>query len=403
MSVKKTILSLEQALALPYATQRFAQLGWRVIRLESPADEKNTKGGDPNRYVGEPTGVEDLHSYFISPNIGKEAITLNLKKKEGQELLKKIIKKLGVDVFMCNTLPMRYKQLGIDFETLKEANPDLVWCGISALGPDYPDRAGYDPAMQAMLGYMHLSGEPERDPMLCGVPVIDLKAGDEAFTQVLLALYEKEASGKKGGKEIFISMGQCSASWMIGALPQLNFVKDHEELHTRCGNENRNFIPCNCYPTRDGHVYLAIGNNSQWEKLHKTAGFEHLDKEEWKTNQGRLKDKNLIYHEMRKGMVKYTTAEFVELGSRLGLAVSPVNNTVQVSELEFIKSKMMKSTLPNGKKGELFPAPVDTEFLIENDYTFSPAPRLGQDNKKIYAEAGFSGEEINDLINNSII
>src|SRR3972149_7819642 len=135
MSEKKTILSLEQALALPYATGRFVQLGWRVIRIESPAED-GENAGDPNRYIGADLGQHDLHSYYIAPNVGKEAITINLKKKEGQDLLKKIIKELKVDVFMCNTLPKRYKQLGIDFETLKKSNTDLIWCGISAIGPE---------------------------------------------------------------------------------------------------------------------------------------------------------------------------------------------------------------------------------------------------------------------------
>lgn len=403
MNNVKTILSLEQALALPYATQRFAQLGWRVIRIESPADENNLKGGDPNRYVGEDTGTEDLHSYFISPNIGKEAITLNLKKKEGQEMLKTLIRNLEADIFMCNTLPMRYKQLGIDFETLREANPDLIWCSISALGPGYPDRAGYDPAMQAMLGYMYMNGEPERDPMLCGIPVIDLKAGDEAFTQVLLALYEQTAMKKTGGKEIFISMGQCSASWMVNTLPQIQFVQNESHLHTRCGNENRSFAPCNCYPSKDGHVYLAIGNNSQWEKLYKTKYFENLDREAWKTNSGRIKDKQIIYEEIRKAMLNYTTSEFVEIGSKLGLAVSAVNNTVQVSQLEFVHENMMKAEIPSGKTAELFPAPAVTDYLIENNFTFAPAPKLGEHNLKIYMEAGFSDDEIKNFFINKII
>ena len=395
---KRIILSLEQALALPYATQRFAQLGWRVIRIESPKEE-NVKSGDPNRYIGEETGFDDLRSYFIAPNIGKEAITLNLKKKEGQELLKKLIKELNVDVFLCNTLPMRYKQLGIDFETLKEANPNIIWCGISALGPDYPDRAGYDPAMQAMLGYMYFTGEPDRDPMLCGMPLIDLKAGDEAFTQVLLALLESPT----GGKEINISMGQVAASWLITALPQIQFVKNEGDLHTRCGNENRSFAPCNCYPTKDGHVYLAIGNNSQWEKFTKLQGFEQLDQENWKVNQGRVKDKELIYAEIRKGMKNYTTAEFVEIGSKLGLAVSPVNSTVEVSKLEFIHPFMMRSQLPSGKDLSLVPAAVNSDFMKENNFTFSCAPHLGEHNEKVYNEAGFNKQQIEELISNNII
>ena len=395
----KTILSLEQALALPYATQRFVQLGWRVIRIETPAENENSKSGDPNRYIGEDTGIDDLHSYYIPPNIGKEAITLNLKKKEGQDLLKKLIRELDVDVFLCNTLPLRYKQLGIDFESLKEAKSNLIWCGISAMGPDYPDRAGYDPAMQAMLGYMFLTGEPDRDPMLCGLPLIDLKAGDEAFSQVLLALLEHNTKGKK----IDISMAQCAASWLITALPQLQFVKNESEIFTRSGNEHRSFIPCNCYPTIDSYVYLAIGNDSQWEKLTKIKGFEHLVKAERTTNQGRNNDKGNIYNDIRKGLKNYTTAEFVEVCSKLGLAVSPVNSMSEVAKLEFVKQNMLKTQLPSGKNVSLFPAPVCSSFLKEIDFTLSCAPRLGQHNAKVYAEAGFSSEEIKNLINNKII
>jgi len=395
----KTILSLEQALALPYATQRFVQLGWRVIRIETPAENENSKSGDPNRYIGEDTGIDDLHSYYIPPNIGKEAITLNLKKKEGQDLLKKLIRELDVDVFLCNTLPLRYKQLGIDFESLKEAKSNLIWCGISAMGPDYPDRAGYDPAMQAMLGYMFLTGEPDRDPMLCGLPLIDLKAGDEAFSQVLLALLEHNTKGKK----IDISMAQCAASWLITALPQLQFVKNESEIFTRSGNEHRSFIPCNCYPTIDSYVYLAIGNDSQWEKLTKIKGFEHLVKAERTTNQGRNNDKGNIYNDIRKGLKNYTTAEFVEVCSKLGLAVSPVNSMSEVAKLEFVKQNMLKTQLPSGKKVSLFPSPVSSSFLTKVDYTLSCAPRLGEHNAKVYAEVGFSSEEIKNLINNKII
>ena len=310
-----------------------------------------------------------------------------------------MIRELDVDVFLCNTLPIRYKQLGIDFESLKEAKPDLIWCGISAMGPDFPDRAGYDPALQAMMGYMFLTGEPDRDPMLCGLPLIDLKAGDEAFSQVLIAMLEKNDSGKR----IDISMAQCAASWLITALPQLQFVKHESEVFTRCGNEHRSFIPCNCYPTKDGYVYLAIGNDSQWDKLTKTNGFEHLGKADWKTNMGRDNDKESIYAGIRVGLKNYTTSEFVELGTKLGLAVSAVNSTVDVSKLSFVDNNMMKTQLPSGTKVKLVPAAVNTDFLIENNFMLNCAPRLGEHNETIYKEAGLTSAEIKDLIKNKII
>jgi crotonobetainyl-CoA:carnitine CoA-transferase CaiB-like acyl-CoA transferase len=387
----KTIISLEQALTLPYATERFAQLGWRVIRIETAGKPGQKSPGDPNRYIGEDTGVDDLHAYFMAPNLGKEAITLNLKDPKDQAILKQIIKELEVDVFMCNTLPKRYEQFGIDYDILKEANPQLIWCGISAFGPDYPDRAGYDPALQAMLGYMHLTGEPDRDPMLCGLPLIDLKAGDEAFAQVLLAMLEQKETGK--GKRIDISMAQCAASWLITALPQSQFAEDESKLFTRSGNEHRSFVPSNCYPTKDGYVYLAVGSDMQWEKVTKIEGFEHCAKENRTSNNGRKEDKENIYADMRKGLENYTTSEFIEVCLMLGLAVSPVNDVKQVGELDFIKKLMVKTVLPNGKEVMLFPAPMDTDFLKERNNVMSLPPRLGEHNDKIFREAGIQIEQ----------
>jgi itaconate CoA-transferase len=397
----KTILALEQALALPYATQRFVQLGWRVIRVEMPAGEGQENAGDPNRYIGMELGYNDLHSYYIAPNTGKEAITLNLKNIEGQDLLLKIIHDLKVDVFMCNTLPKRYQQLGIGYETLIQANPALIWCGISALGPDYPDRAGYDPALQSMLGFTWLTGTADRPPVPCGIPVIDLKAGDEAFTQVILALLEQQ--NNHAGKEIHISMAQCAASWLITALPQLSFVKNDAELHTRSGNEHRSFIPSNSYPTKDGFVYLAIGNDLQWEKFTAQQGFWHLASEQRKTNAGRMTEKENIYKEIGEITKTYTTKAFTDLCLGINLSVAPVNSIKQVANLDFIDKFMMKTRLPNGKEAKLSPPSHNTAYLEEHDFELSCPPRLGADNGKIYAQIGLTDKVILQLKNDNII
>ncbi|MDP6341904.1 MAG: CoA transferase, partial [Alphaproteobacteria bacterium] len=128
---RRTVLSLEQALAMPYATLRFVQLGWRVIRIEAtPAGGRLP--GDPNRYIGGKVVDDDRRSYFIAPNVGKEAIALNLKEPAGRAVLHRLIQALEVDVFTCNTLPGRYEALGIDYDTLSGLRPELIWAGISA-------------------------------------------------------------------------------------------------------------------------------------------------------------------------------------------------------------------------------------------------------------------------------
>ena len=402
--VRPTVLSLEQALALPYATQRFVQLGWRVIRIESPPDRVTGRGGDPNRYIGEETGCDDLHSYYIAPNLGKEAITLNLQEERGLELLCDLVRKLPVDVFLCNTLPMRYQRLGIDFDTLRRANPRLIWCGISAFGPEYPDRAGYDPALQAELGYMFLTGEPDRDPMLCGLPIIDLKAGDEALVQVLLAMLERENAGSRfEGRKIDISMARCAASWLITALPQLQFTDDEDKLFTRSGNEHRSFFPCNCYPTRDGYVYLAIGNDLQWQKLIRINEFEHLDQPHRKLNDGRRLDRDNIYADIHRGLRHYTTAEFIRICLEQNLAVAPVHTIKEVAAMDIVRQSMISTALSPTQTVPLFPAAVQTEFLSQKGNCLPLAPRLGEHNSKIFREIGLNAAEIETMQDAGVI
>ena len=202
---RRVIISMEQALSLPSATLKFVQQGWRVIRVEATPSGRSYPG-DPNRYVGLEAGGAGRHSYFIAPNVGKEAIALNLKEREGQAVLHRLIEALEADVFCCNTLPSRYSQLGIDYDTLSGIKPDLIWAAISAMGPDYPDVPGYDPVIQAMAGYMHMTGESNGLPILAGIPVVDLKAGDEMFGHVCLALANRAETGE--GKRIDISMMQ---------------------------------------------------------------------------------------------------------------------------------------------------------------------------------------------------
>jgi itaconate CoA-transferase len=162
---RRTILSLEQALALPSATLRFAQLGWRVIRIEATEADGGLPG-DPNRYIGRRVANDDRRSYFIAPNVGKEAIALNLKHPRGQEILRRLITALDIDVFCCNTLPSRYKALGIDYATLSGIKSNLIWAGISAMGPDYPDVPGYDPDRRQLGPLLLRQGLSPRDSTL---------------------------------------------------------------------------------------------------------------------------------------------------------------------------------------------------------------------------------------------
>ncbi len=392
----RTVLSMEQALSLPSATLRFAQLGWRVIRIEATKAGGGLPG-DPNRYIGGRIADDDRRSYFVAPNVGKEAIALNLKHPRGQEILRRLISALDVDVFCCNTLPSRYAALGIDYPTLSAVKPDLIWAGISAMGPDYPDVPGYDPVIQAMCGYMEVTGDPKGSPTQMGLPVIDLKAGDEIYANVMLALLERGETGR--GKAIHVSMLQAAASWLITVLPLIDFDCAPSEI-TRAGNEHRKFIPTNVYPANDGFVYLAIGSDVQWRRLTAIAKFAPAANDTRVTNEGRHKEREAIHRDIAAVTIRHGVDEILADLRSATIPSTRIFDIRQVSALPQLQGKLTRTALPGGKTIHMQPMPVDIDGAAR-DLPF--APKYGADTHHVLAQAGFARSDIAALAAEGIV
>lgn len=393
---RRTVLSLEQALSMPYATLRFVQLGWRVIRIEALGAGRGLPG-DPNRYIGTRVADDDRRSYYIAPNVGKEAIALNLKSAEGREALKRLVRELNADVFCCNTLPERYAPLGIDYATLSAVKPDLIWAGISALGPEYPEVPGYDPVIQAMAGYIELTGDPNGTPVLCGVPVIDLKAGDEVYANVMLALAERAETGR--GREIHVSMLQAAASWLITTLPLVDFDCEPWEI-TRAGNEHRKFVPTNVYPTRDGFLYMAIGSDAQWRRLTALARFASLASEERLTNEGRIRDRRNLQRDIAAVTATLSAGEMMADLRGATIPHARINGVAGVRELEALRERLTVTVMPDGKRVRMPPMAVDLPGAARE---FSFAPKYGEHTRPVLREAGFSEAECRTLAASGVI
>ncbi len=400
MDNRPLVLSLEQALTLTYATLRMVHLGWRVIKLEpTPLPGRKSKG-DPNRYIGRPVAGQDRHSYFVAPNVGKEAIAIDLKQEDGQALLKQLIRELKVDVFCTNTMPARHERLGIDYETLIREKEDLIWCSISALGLAYPDVPGYDPVLQALCGYMDLTGHADGPPLQCGPPLVDLKAGDEAFIQVILALMERKEKGK--GKKIDISMARSALSWLHTFIPMLDMGSPPSELK-RSGNEHRQFIPVNAYRTKDGYIYMAIGSDAQWSRMVAQPLFASLRQEKLATNEGRRKDKEELHRAIEDITQKYPSTEVSDVLSVAAIPHSPITPIEDVVNLPFFKDSALKTILPDGKTVRLPPPAVPTRHLDQIKRTLPFAPAYGEHTDSILAEAGLSESEISRLRNRGVV
>lgn len=382
------VLSLEQALSLPYATARMARLGWRVIRVEAPA-------GDPNRRIGmELGGGPDRCAYFVGPNVGKEAITLDLTRPEGRQALHRIVQALEVDVFCCNTLPGRYAKLGIDFPTLSALRPQLIWAGISAMGPSHPDTPGYDPALQAALGFMDLTGPEDGPPMLCGLPLIDLKAGDELLTQVLAAMLARVESGK--GKQLDISMAQAAASWLLTVVPMLDAGARPEEL-TRSGSEHRHFVPSNAYPTQDGFLYMAIGSDRQWAAFCALPAFAALAEPRYQKNQGRKDDRKALHRRIAEAMARRSTEENLADLRGAGLVCAPIFPVAQAVDQPWLSALLGHTLAPDGRRIRL---PPDGFGAPAGALPF-PA-RQGEHTAAVLREAGLTAGELEALFSEKV-
>jgi len=394
------VLSVEQALSMPYATLRFVHLGWRVIRIEATPLPGRKSKGDPNRYIGVPVAGEDRHSYYVAPNVGKEAIALNLKERAGREVLQRLLRELPVDVFCTNTLPARHAALGIDYETLASVRPSLIWTSISAMGTAHPDVPGYDPAMQALCGYMDLTGERDGPPLQCGPPLIDLKAGDEVFAQVLLAMLEQRSTG--AGKKVDVSMAHAAASWLHTFLPMLDMGSTPEDIR-RNGNEHRQFIPVNSYPTADGFIYVAIGSDAQWSRFVREEMFAPLDQERFQTNEGRRADKDELHRAIGAITSTRAAAEVAEVLARAAIPNSPITPIEGVADLPFVAESALSTKTPDGRTVRLPPPAVPTPHLEEVAHALPFAPAYGEHTDSILAEIGFSSAEVERLHEGGIV
>jgi crotonobetainyl-CoA:carnitine CoA-transferase CaiB-like acyl-CoA transferase len=361
-----------------------------VIRIEALGSGRGLPG-DPNRYIGSRVADDDRRSYFIAPNVGKEAIALNLKTAQGREVLQRLVKELNADVFCCNTVPERYRPLGIDYAALSAAKPDLIWAGISALGPEYPDLPGYDPVIQAMAGYVELTGDANGTPVLCGVPVIDLKAGDEVYANVLLALAERAETGR--GREIHVSMLQAAASWLITTLPLIDFDCEPWEV-TRAGNEHRKFVPTNVYPARDGFFYMAIGSDVQWQRLTALPRFTGLASDSRLTNEGRVADRANLHRDIAAVTVTMSTQEVTADLRAATIPHARINGVAAVRELEALRERLTTTQMPGGKRVRMPPMAVD---LPGTARAFSFPPKYGEHTRPVLREAGFSDVECQSL------
>ena len=389
-----TIVSLEQATVLPYLTYRLVHDGMNVIRLEHPVY------GDPNRFIGQNVLDEErMNSYYLCINAGKKALTLNLAEAEGQKIFHSLIKELNVDIFATNQLPRNYSKLGIDYDSLKSIKSDIIWLGVTGFGPDSNEGA-YDPILQARSGLMELTGEPDADPQVIGIPLPDMGTSEHAYGLLMKALFKRQATGE--GSCINLSMFESTVSWLT--VP-ITFTASFDQKISRRGNTHEFFAPVSVYPSKNGFVYLAVGNDRQWKSMVGQEMFAALDKPEYEKNAGRIGDVQNLNSAISEITCNYDSDELIELFTSITVPISKIKNIGEVISDPLVEKRLLFADDQNsGKRITLAPPPNMTPFLVQSDRKLSFPPRFGEQNKAIYGERlGYSDDQLSELKEKGII
>lgn len=389
-----TVLSLEQATVAPYLTYRLAQDGMNVVRLEHPVY------GDPNRFIGgNVLNEERMNAYFLCINSGKKALSLNLADPQGQEIFKNLVRKLDVDIFVTNQLPKNYQKLGISYELIKEIKPDIIWLGLTGFGPDSNEGA-YDPILQARSGLMELTGEATGDPQVLGIPLPDMGTSEHGYGLLMKALFKRAVT--KEGTRIDLSMFESTVSWLTVPIA---LSKSFGANISRRGNTHEFFSPVSVYKTSNGFVYLAVGNDRQWESVVSQDLFKSLAKEEYKKNQGRIADVKNLNNAINAITQEHTSEELIELFNSITVPISKIKNVNEVVEDPLVAKRILTSTDPKtGTKLTLAPPPNMTPFLEGKDRKLSFPPRFGEQNQEIYGDVlGYDKATLADFKEKGII
>ena len=336
---RRVVMTVEHGLATAYATMRFARLGWRVIRIDRP-------GG------GGGSGV-------FGADVGKEALVLDLGRAEGRAELHRLITALAVDIFCCDS--RQAEALGVDHATLAAIAPGLIWAGMSGGGPGHPEIPDCEPLLQALGGAMELTGDADGPPTMTGIPLVALKAGDEMYGGVCRGLAQRAMGGS--GQRIDVSMLQAAASWLITTLPLLDFDCHPSEVG-RCGNEHRKFIPTNAYPTSDGFMFMAIGNDVQWRRLTEIPKFAAIANERRRTNEGRAEQRQAIHRDIAAISRHHSCAELDADFTAATIPHAPIRGIEQVAAMPALRDRLATTRLADGRVVRLPPSAVDDGDMV---------------------------------------
>lgn len=384
---KIKVLDLTQVMAGPFCCQLLADMGADVTKVEPPET-----GEQARRSMGFKGKGEDTVA-FLAVNRNKKSVTLNLKEDAAREVFYRLVRE--ADVLVENFRPGVTKKLGIDYETLREMNPRLIYASISGFGQTgpYAMRAGYDLIAQGMSGVMSVTGEPDGPPAKCGIPIGDLSAGLFCAFGVLTAHIAREETGE--GQYIdtslfegalALSIWETAELWSTGRIPQ------------PFGSAHRLTAPYQALKTSDGYLNVGANNQRLWTRLCNALGREELIEDpRFATNPDRMENRAELVEDLETVTRKKSTDEWVEILLEAGFPAGPIYNYEQVFEDPHTMAREMMVEMDHPVEGKIKGLGIPVKLSETPGKIRHAAPLLGEHTQETLSKLGYSEEEIADL------
>jgi len=396
------IVDLSRVLAGPWSTQNLADLGADVIKVERPGVGDDTRSWGPP-FVSRTEGDAQDAAYFFCANRNKRSLTLDFTTEKGRDILFKLIAQ--ADVLIENYKVGGLKKYGLDYDSLSRINPRLIYCSITGFGQDgpYADRPGYDALVQAMGGLMSITGEPDEvpggGPQKVGVAVVDILTGLYATNAILAALLHRAKSDK--GQHIDIALldvqvatlaNQAGNYLLSGKVPQ------------RMGSAHPSIVPYQPFACADGHVMLAIGNDSQFTALCRAVGQADIASDvRFATNAMRVRHRAELLDLLIPLMQQHGVERWCELAQQEGFPCGPINTIDRVFRDPQVRAREMQIQMNSPSYGalDLVASPMR---LSASPVSYRRAPpSLGQDTQDVLRELHYSDDEITSLRDSGVI
>lgn len=379
------VLDLSRILSGPFATMTLADLGADVIKVEQPGS------GDDTRQWGPPFHG-DQAAYYLAVNRNKRSVAVDLKSEEGLAVVRRLAK--GADVFVENFRPGTAARLGLGYEELSAERPGLVYASISGYGQTGPEasRAGYDAIAQARSGVMSVTGEPDGPPVRVGISSADLIAGTWAVIGILAALHERERTGL--GQWVDISLLDGSVAWLTYVAGGY-FASG--EVPRRYGSAHPTIAPYQAFPTADGYLMLAVGNDQLWRRFAAAVGRPDLAADpRFASNPLRVEHRGELIPLLEDLLRAGTTGAWLARLDAAGVPAGPIQNVAEAVSDPQVLARGMVAELEH-PAGPLRTLACPVRLTRTPASVRTAPPGLGEHTDEVLASCGYSRADIERL------